>query len=402
MRVRTPKVDFVKVRVWIGKHYHVLSRYVVSHLLSVTKIPKSRAIKIVLDLKKGLVDENKCDVPLWELENRLFAIMRNYGYGQDYVARYRMMSRFHQERIPMVIFITGTASLGKSVIANRLAAQLNLPTVLQTKVVYTLLCSMDSSMDTTPIYLQKYESDEVFINEYKARCRRVRKSLLPDLKKTFQDGKTLIVEGLYLDPSLYRDVVNGYICDDEKEWTTWQSSDGDIKTADGIVCEDTTDCMHGEVYKKLQKKANRGSLSFPGEKRAVVVPFLLGLTPDVHAMYSHNRFVQYFDDIDKPSPSDVLHKLRLVDSYIKKMGVDPRARFVPVDLDISSISESVKILHDVCLDRIATAVESLQPVVPPTSQEQAEMHAEWQRHQISLKYMDLLETDEDRRIGTHE
>lgn len=44
---------------------------------------------------------------------------------------YHLSSRFHHQRVPLVILVCGTACVGKSTIATQLAQRLNLPNVLQ-------------------------------------------------------------------------------------------------------------------------------------------------------------------------------------------------------------------------------------------------------------------------------
>ncbi|XP_039838894.1 uncharacterized protein LOC120699096 isoform X2 [Panicum virgatum] len=176
------KYDFVKVKVWLGEnadHYYVLSRFLLSRMLTVTKIPNHVAIKIALELKKLLVDNSLLDVSQSDLEANLFKLMEKRGYGEDYINRYKMMTRFHHQRVPLVILVCGTACTGKSTIATQLAQRLNLPNVLQTDMVYELL---------------RTSTEE---------CRVVRKGLAGDLKKAMKDGKPIIIEGIHLDPSIY-------------------------------------------------------------------------------------------------------------------------------------------------------------------------------------------------------
>ncbi|KAJ4834693.1 hypothetical protein Tsubulata_003594 [Turnera subulata] len=170
-RNASSKYDFVKVKVWLGDnadHYYVLSRFLLSRMLTVTKIPNHVAVKIALELKKLLVD------------NSLLDLMERRGYGEDYINRYKMMTRFHHQRVPLVILVCGTACVGKSTIATQLAQRLNLPNVLQTEM-----------------------SSEELITEFCRECRIVRKGLAGDLKKAIKDGKPVIIEGIHLDPSIY-------------------------------------------------------------------------------------------------------------------------------------------------------------------------------------------------------
>ncbi|XP_026437288.1 uncharacterized protein LOC113335461 [Papaver somniferum] len=206
-RNASSKYDFVKVKVWLGDnadHYYVLSRFLLSRMLTVTKIPNHVAIKIALELKKLLIDNSLLDVSQSDLEANLFKLMERRGYGEEYINRYNMMTRFHHQRVPLVILICGTACTGKSIIATQLAQRLNLPNVLQTDMVYELLrTSTDAPLVSTPVWARDYNSSEELITEFCRECRIVRKGLAGDLKKAMKDGKPIIIEGIHLDPSIY-------------------------------------------------------------------------------------------------------------------------------------------------------------------------------------------------------
>uniref|UniRef100_A0A2N9E198 Uncharacterized protein n=1 Tax=Fagus sylvatica TaxID=28930 RepID=A0A2N9E198_FAGSY len=95
-RNTSSKYDFVKVKVWLGDnadHYYVLSRFLLSRMLTVTKIPNHVAIKIALELKKLLIDNSLLDVSQSDLEANLFKLMERRGYGEEYINRYKMMTR---------------------------------------------------------------------------------------------------------------------------------------------------------------------------------------------------------------------------------------------------------------------------------------------------------------------
>lgn len=206
-RNASSKYDFVKVKVWLGDnadHYYVLSRFLLSRMLTVTKIPNHVAIKIALELKKLLIDNSLLDVSQSDLEANLFKLMERRGYGEEYINRYKMMTRFHHQRVPLVILVCGTACSGKSTIATQLAQRLNLPNVLQTDMVYELLrTSTDAPLASTPVWAREFNSPEELITEFCRECRIVRKGLAGDLKKAMKDGKPIIIEGIHLDPSIY-------------------------------------------------------------------------------------------------------------------------------------------------------------------------------------------------------
>ncbi|PIN21817.1 hypothetical protein CDL12_05478 [Handroanthus impetiginosus] len=173
-------------------------------MLTVTKIPNHVAIKIALELKKLLIDNSLLDVSQSDLEANLFKLMERRGYGEEYINRYKMMTRFHHLRVPLVILVCGTACVGKSTIATQLAQRLNLPNVLQTDMVYELLrTATDAPLTSSPVWARDFNSSEELITEFCRECRIVRKGLAGDLKKAMKDGKPIIIEGIHLDPSIY-------------------------------------------------------------------------------------------------------------------------------------------------------------------------------------------------------
>uniref|UniRef100_A0A5B6ZC60 2-phosphoglycerate kinase n=1 Tax=Davidia involucrata TaxID=16924 RepID=A0A5B6ZC60_DAVIN len=183
-------------------------------MLTVTKIPNHVAIKIALELKKLLIDNSLLDVSQSDLEANLFKLMERRGYGEEYINRYKMMTRFHHQRVPLVILVCGTACVGKSTIATQLAQRLNLPNVLQTDMVYELLrTSTDAPLASSPVWARDFSCSEELITEFCRECRIVRKGLAGDLKKAMKDGKPIIIEGIHLDPSIY-------LMDDENKLPT--------------------------------------------------------------------------------------------------------------------------------------------------------------------------------------
>jgi 2-phosphoglycerate kinase len=110
------------------------------------------------------VDAGRLDIPQDELEAMLFALVRKLGYGEKVVDRYRMVMRFHHQRVPLIVLIAGTVRssvhsmlshvssfselfacffrqgcIGKSMLATRLAERLNITAVLPTDLVHELM-----------------------------------------------------------------------------------------------------------------------------------------------------------------------------------------------------------------------------------------------------------------------
>ncbi|XP_027355144.1 uncharacterized protein LOC113865024 isoform X2 [Abrus precatorius] len=258
-RNASSKYDFVKVKVWLGDnadHYYVLSRFLLSRMLTVTKIPNHVAIKIALELKKLLIDNSLLDVSQSDLEANLFKLMERRGYGEEYINRYKMMTRFHHQRVPLVILVCGTACVGKSTIATQLAQRLNLPNVLQTDMVYELLrTSTDAPLASTPVWARDFGSPEELITEFCRECRVVRKGLAGDLKKAMKDGKPIIIEGIHLDPSIY------LVDDENKSPAAAHAVNKEINPA-SVASEDTATEKIKNIHVGSGDESNGGSKTF--------------------------------------------------------------------------------------------------------------------------------------------
>ncbi|KAK9863060.1 hypothetical protein WJX84_002161 [Apatococcus fuscideae] len=198
------KYDLVKVKVWLGEHYYILSRFLISRMLTVTKIPYIKAVKIALELKKFFVDREELDISQPDLEEALFQIMHSRGFGDDYIRRYKMVTKFFQQKRPLIILLCGVSCTGKSTFAQQLASRLNLPNVLQTDVIYELLqLAGHCQAPKTAAHNSPPLDPQQIIAAFQRQCRDVRRGIDGDLTKSIRDGKPIIIEGLHLDPGLY-------------------------------------------------------------------------------------------------------------------------------------------------------------------------------------------------------
>ena len=76
--------------------------------------------------------------------------------------RYRMMTRFHHRRVPLLVTVSGTGCSAKSTIAAELAEVLNLSHVVQTDVAVRLSGAMGHAAGCdweTPIWFRRVSSD---------------------------------------------------------------------------------------------------------------------------------------------------------------------------------------------------------------------------------------------------
>ncbi|EGC39490.1 hypothetical protein DICPUDRAFT_74916 [Dictyostelium purpureum] len=243
------KYDFVKVKVRLENHYYVLSRFLISRVLNVTKVDAADSVKISLALKKTLVDQGRLTLTQAELENELFKLLQQYGYGKEYIERYKMTTQFHHQRVPLIILISGPKFIGKSWLATQLAERLNLSTVLQTTLVHDLMYtiikefqpkpnennsdnininSVDNNNNNNnnvqinsnhpgnmfgmpsdpPIAFKNYKTKEELISEFKKECVMIRHGVDTDIEKCFEEGKAIIIEGPHIDPNLFVELIS--------------------------------------------------------------------------------------------------------------------------------------------------------------------------------------------------
>ncbi len=76
------KYDLVKVKVYLEDHFYIFSRFLISRVLTLIKVKEKDAVRMTLDVKKSLVEENKLEISQSELERRLFEVLSCSGYGE--------------------------------------------------------------------------------------------------------------------------------------------------------------------------------------------------------------------------------------------------------------------------------------------------------------------------------
>jgi 2-phosphoglycerate kinase len=184
-------------------------------------------VRLALQLKKTLVDSDRLEIGQEELEHTLFAIMHSNSYGPQFVSRYRLVTAFNSQRLPVIILIAGTPFSGKTSLATLLSERLNAPSLIQSLLVYEVVRSLGSShpdfclQHDLPSWLRPHSSYDSFLQEFKREGSMVRQGLEGDLCKcldevpppaprttihardALQQGKVIIVEGTHVDPSQF-------------------------------------------------------------------------------------------------------------------------------------------------------------------------------------------------------
>ncbi|RUS15427.1 hypothetical protein BC937DRAFT_92461 [Endogone sp. FLAS-F59071] len=332
------KYDFVKVRVYLSeKHCYVLSRFLVCRMLTATKVDATHALRIALDLKKRLVEKGNLDVTQRQMEHELFELMRGHGYGMENIRLYRVMSNFHHQRIPLIILIAGTGCTGKSTIAMQLAERLNLSSVLKTDLTFELIHSIVDGKSPDPLWLTPV-SDSEFMKIFDVECDLVKQGLNADLRKTFIDGKSVIIEGSLINHALLDHIDHAIL--------------------------DQTACTSSS-----SPALNAPCKSIP--PISIVVPFLL----TIHSTPTRREFIDdWISDLDPSLPSDptlrdLVHSrvcllqdtLIAMNEHRECTGGGPK--FHRVEVNAEHVDETLDWMHRKVLERIGEVFPEMEDLL---------------------------------------
>ena len=326
------KYDAVKVKVWLEDHFFIFSRFLISRILTLNKVPPKDSIRIAMDLKKLLVEEGKLELRQPEMENYLFRIMRVYNYGDAFIRRYQMMNRFYSLRAPLLILVSGPPICGKSTLVTQLADRVNVANVLQTAIV-TSVMNRFNAQGTQPPFWAAHESR---IDLYKAECQSARKGVQTDIIKCLREGKSLIIEGYHIDPTLYFRPLEE--APHRKFRVIWPDNPA-----------------------FAQDEASRNDLESINFSGAVIVPFLLTISEKDHAYIVENWLMSSLH----PSVREELNRLgsfqmqlqHALRSFqeVQRYLLDFDELFTVLPINIEHIEETINTMHNVILARIEAA-----------------------------------------------
>lgn len=88
-------LDLVKIKVRLDEHFYIFSRFMISRMLTLSRVKKLDAIQIAKDIKKQLIDRNLLEINSNELEAIIFQTMDKFGY-QNNIQKYQMVSKYNQ------------------------------------------------------------------------------------------------------------------------------------------------------------------------------------------------------------------------------------------------------------------------------------------------------------------
>lgn len=205
IRKLSSKYDFVKVRIYLDQtHYYILSRFLISRVLTAARIDSFHAVRMALDLKKRLVDQCCLDLSQTDLELELFQLMREYGYGAENINFYKMLSRWHHQRIPLVILISKNHYITANhvlkdvdMLPSLLSERLNIPCILKTTMIHELYFLMNDKVPM-PLNLLDFQYSQDSIMQL----------LKVDISKYISEGKSFLIEGPHIQSSLLNCIID--------------------------------------------------------------------------------------------------------------------------------------------------------------------------------------------------
>eukprot|EP01017_Pseudomicrothorax_dubius_P002700 TRINITY_DN10195_c0_g1_i3.p1 TRINITY_DN10195_c0_g1~~TRINITY_DN10195_c0_g1_i3.p1 ORF type:complete len:470 (-),score=151.40 TRINITY_DN10195_c0_g1_i3:75-1484(-) len=358
--------DLVKVRIKLEDHYYIFSRFLISRILRLCRVDEVRALEIAKKLKKLIIEQRPTlEIKQSEMETQLFE-----------VERYKMMSRFYQKRVPLLIVIGGTFCIGKSMIATTLGEMLNISNVLSTDIVEIIMNKLDARFPLSNMQFQQFPNSDDMLNEYKRKCRIARKGFYTDIQKCLKEGKPLVIEGFSVDPSLYvtregvqeeskvlseeekakLERVREYIRNERSlELSLKALSEYNITNVHEDrfrVFTPEPENLNEEIAEGARERVVRKEMKAIDQTGAIVVPILLVINRRDHRYFLENFLlrVSQHKQIDT-NIDQLLERNQQVQDYLLE-----RARLVTIlPADIDKFDELLNLIHDLILTRIEDA-----------------------------------------------
>ncbi|CDW77269.1 UNKNOWN [Stylonychia lemnae] len=312
------KYDLVKVRVILQDHFYIFSRFLISRVLTLIKVKEKDSIRMTLEVKKMLIESNRLEISQAELESYLFEVLKKFGYNDEFVKQYKMITAFYQKRLPFIIMIVGTDCMGKSTLVTQLGERINVSNIVQTSIVQKVMMGLSQLMQANQkakIGLEDENvdqlTDEDIINNYQG------------------------LQGSHLDPNLY---LRKGIADDGSQKL-------EIFTPNP---EDEEESMiENDSIKKMRKQMQEINQS-----GAMIIPFLLTISPESHGLCLESKITQEFSQ--KPHKDLPINVKQYVKSQIRKYQTIQnylikeceKFGFKILEININYFEETIEKMHD--------------------------------------------------------
>lgn len=309
------KYDLIKIKIIIGNHFFIFSRYILLNILQVIGLSKKISNQISYDLKKRLVELNLTEISLEDFQKNLFYIFNDCNLTDVFKEKYFMINKFYSKRIPLIILISGSVLIGKSKISNAISEKMNISNVLQTKIVSIVMSGLSKNYIFQPFWKFSDRSIEDCLGEYERQSKIIRKGCSLDIIKAFKEGKSVILEGSHIVPK--------YFLNKENDQTIISLPDYD---------EEVTN--NDEI---LRKEINQIK-----EIEGLIVPILLKTDET-----SHKRYIQKINN-NKDVNDYEFRVFRRLQEYL----IQNNNYFLEVDVEFNKESECVDRIHSIIIQKI--------------------------------------------------
>lgn len=205
-----PEDVFINVRLSNGDCF-VFNEFLVAKMLQAAKVNNPDPMTIANNSRDHFIQSNQLTVKLEELERALLHSSSNEK-NPAHFKWFPCISKFYLEKVPILIFLGGIDRLERRTLANHISDLFNIPTVLGTDTMASLIdCTISQrnnlsdsfshskSIETNP----EYES----LSGFRKRCRSVHLGLMADIKKTYSEGKSIIIEGQHITSELLSEAM---------------------------------------------------------------------------------------------------------------------------------------------------------------------------------------------------
>lgn len=312
-KTKISKYDLIKIKVFLGQHWFVFSRYILAGILQVIHINERDSQKIAYLLKKKLVEQGLTTVSLGDFQVQLFNLLFELGYDQSFKNRYLMMNKFYSNRAPLIILIAGSVLVGKSSIANQLSERINISNVLQTKIVSYVMSALSPEYNFLPFW--KHESTDECLKNYIYESEQIRKGCSLDMIKAYKEGKPVILEGHHIIPTNFID-----------------------KNDHGEIVLHTLPNLNETLHEKSIREEIQ-SLKTKG----LIIPFLITLNED-----SHREFLNNDNLLPPQEKQHAFEVFRGIQDYLIKNN----NYFIEIDGSNSNQQAIVESIHRKIIDTI--------------------------------------------------
>lgn len=183
-----------------GEARYLLSPFFLRQILIGTRIKPSDTDAIVTVLRRVLEKRSTTELTQHELEDILFGIMaENFYYPRDpYQEDFNILSRFYAARGALVVVIFGVPCIEPCPIIMRLAEAISIPNVVPAQLVANVL-----SYPKVSQLLPVGHDEATITSNFQDMCRTVHNGLMGDFEKAKSSGKSVLVQGFFVDPALY-------------------------------------------------------------------------------------------------------------------------------------------------------------------------------------------------------